>query len=164
MLTFLLIAFAVALVALLSVIRRQRRIIKTLRAGPRINLKGVFHLILKNNQPAFPYSFDAGAVVTDEEGEQITDPAVLESLVKEVTSTDEGVVKAVTDAPEDTSKGMIEVGHSGTSTLVGKIWKNQETKDAGGDPLTVVSEVFTITTGDPAAVNEAEFNFTVEPI
>jgi hypothetical protein len=122
-------------------------------------LKGRFTLILKNNQPDFGYDFDVSGV-TDEEGEQITDPVVLGAVVKEVASDNEGVVSAT--PPDEGGAGTIHVGTSGSATLTGKAWLNQADKDAGKDPAFVAAEPFTITTGDPAAITEGAFKFDIE--
>jgi hypothetical protein len=116
-------------------------------------------VILKNDTPDFGFKF--ATIVTDAEGEVITDEAVLATLVKEVESTDGEVVGVLLNEGKS-DEGMIHVGRSGSSTLFGRVWGSQAAKDAGADPLHVSSEVFTITTGDPAAITEAGFHFDIE--
>ena len=125
---------------------------------PQPKLKGGFTLILKNNQPDFGYDFDVSGI-TDEEGEAITDPAVLAQVVKEVTSDNSGVI-AATPADEG-GAGTVHVGTSGSAALSGKAWLSQADKDAGKDPALIAVEPFTITTGDPAAITEGAFKFDI---
>jgi hypothetical protein len=122
-------------------------------------LKGRFTLILKNNQPDFGYDFDVSGI-TDEEGEAITDEAVLAGVVKEVSSDNSGVVSA-TPADEG-GAGTCHVGTSGAAVLSGKAWLSQADKDAGKDPAFLATEVFTITTSNPAAITEGGFKFDIE--
>jgi hypothetical protein len=134
-------------------------LISTNLPPPQPRLKGRFTLILKNDQPDFGYDFDVSGI-TDAEGEEITDPAVLAKVVKEVTSTNDGVVSAT--SPDEGGAGTIHIGTSGEATLSGKAWFNQADKDAGKDPAFLASEPFTITTGDPAAITEGGFKFDIE--
>lgn len=126
---------------------------------PRPTLKGRFTLILKNNQKDFGYDFDVSGI-TDEEGEEITDEAVLAAVVKEVSSTNEAVISATT--PDAGGAGTIHVGTSGSADLSGKAWLSQADKDAGKDPAFLAVEPFTITTGDPAAITEGSFKFDID--
>lgn len=137
--------------------KEQKRKLNALRRATRPHAEGVFEVILPNNQPDFGFRFKTGTV-TDEENEVITDESKLSLLVKEVSSADDTVI-SVSLTEGKTDEGTIHVGHSGSATLFGKIWKDQAAKDAGADPLHVASHVFTITTGDPAGVTESDFEF-----
>jgi len=101
-------------------------------------------VIVKDDNPDVQYSFTD--TVTDAEGNPITDPAVLASLVKTVASDNPDAVAVTPDA--DPSTGSVHFGNPGIATVTASIAKPDGTiLGSGAVSVTVV-------TGDPAAVTD----------
>ncbi len=113
---------------------------------------------LKATQADVPYSLTTGRV-TDAEGNEITDAAVLASLKRELISTDETVVKLT---PTDAG------GTSGTASFVspGNCSLEASVKTADGILLAAGSVGVALVAGDPSAVDAVSISLeglTAEP-
>ena len=106
----------------------------------------------KADQADIPYSITVGKV-TDSEGNEITDQAVLGSLVKEFASSDVSVLSIVSNAG-DVLNGVIHVGAPGLATLEAKV------STAAGAPLATGAVSATVVTGDPSKVDNIAINLT----
>lgn len=107
---------------------------------------------VKNDHPPIPYEVAIGKV-SDSEGEEITDSAVLAGLKVVVESTDTGVLSVTElDGPK---KGEIGVGHSGQASI------NARVEDASGNILAAAEPAnFVVTTGDPGKIDSFKFNLS----
>ena len=99
--------------------------------------------IVKDDQADVPYAITLGKV-TDAEGVEITDAAVLGSLKKTFESTDPTVVAIV--ATDDLS-GSLQFGAPGSASVIAKVTTKDDVLLATG------GKDFTVTTGDPAKVD-----------
>lgn len=116
---------------------------------PPINIEGAFLVIkVKTDNPDVSYSFSDK--VTDSEGNVITDPAVLASLVTAIESDNED---AVLLTPTDDKSGTCKFVNPGVATVTATVSKQDGTILGSG----AVS--FTVVTGDPAAVTNIGLKF-----
>lgn len=122
-------------------------------AKPPITVEGVDIMFkFKADQADIPYSISIGKV-SDSEGNEITDPAVLATLKKSFTSSDETVLSIVANA-DDILNGVVHVGSPGLATLEAAV------TTADDAPLATGAVSATVTTGDPAAVDNIGITLT----
>ena len=127
-----------------------KRFLKELLSPPVPPQQQIGELIVfkvKADNPDLGYHVSAGNV-TDSEGNQITDPAVLGSLVRTIVSSDPAVVEII---PTDDSNGTVHFGAPGVASVEIAV------KTSDGTVLGSGSFGFTVVTGDPAAVSDIGF-------
>lgn len=103
--------------------------------------------MIKTNADQADVQYSFTDKVTDDKGNEITDPAVLASLVKTVKSDNPDVI-TVTPDPDPSSGNVHWTGKTGVVGITASIAKSDGTIfGSGGVTVTVVA-------GDPAAVSD----------
>jgi hypothetical protein len=112
-----------------------------------------FMYTVKDDTPGGRYSITGGDSVTDAEGNVITDPAVLASLMKSFVADNPDALVLTPDA-DDPFNGSYEFGGPGVATATAKITNADGTKILASGTAS-----FTVTTGDPNAVSPITLQF-----
>lgn len=101
---------------------------------------------VKTDNPDVAYKFSKK--VTDSEGNEITDPMALSTIVTSISSSNEDAVQIIPDAV-DNSAGSVHFGNPGLASIDIVVKEGGTGKILGSGSFGV-----TVVTGDPAAVSD----------
>jgi hypothetical protein len=119
---------------------------------PHPHLKGGFFMFIVKDTQADVRFAAGGFVVKDSEGQTVTDPVVLGTLVVEVVSDNPDAV-AITPDAADPKVGSAHFGNPGLANI------NATVKLADGTMVGSFGAQFTVTVGDPAAISGGAIAF-----